>query len=95
MRAFGDKATFIPVVGTPFGITGVFDDAYVLVATSEYGAPINSVYPAIGVDLTEFPSPPVQGDHVLIALTGKTYSVREPRPDSHGGALLILNYVSG
>jgi len=95
MGVFGEAATYLPRVGAPFAITGVFDNAYKEIALSEYGTDVATLYPAIGVNLADFPSPPLQGDQITIAATGKTYAVRAPRPDSHGGAFLILNYVSG
>jgi hypothetical protein len=92
---FGEPAIFIPAAGTPFPINGVFDNAYSVVTMSDYGTPVSTLHPAIGVNLSDFPAAPLQGDQIIIARTGKTYVVREPRPDSHGWAFLILNYVSG
>ena len=62
---------------------------------SEYGTEVATTYPAVGVNLAEFPKPPLQGDQLKRQSTGKIYVVREPRSDSHGSALLILNYVRG
>ena len=95
LEAFGEPATFIPAIGASFPVTGVFDDAFRQVGLSEYGTEIVSVYPVFGVNLADFPAPPLQGDQLKIASNAKTYVVREPKPDSHGGAMLILNYVSG
>jgi hypothetical protein len=92
---FGEPVTYTPAVGSPFPITGVFDNAYKDLTMSEYAPDVATLYPALGVRLVEFPVPPLQGDQLTITRTGKTYTVRLPRPDSHGGALLILNYLSG
>ena len=92
---FGAPATYMPGSGAAFSITGVFDNAYRQVTLSEFGTEVVSFFPVLGVQLSQFQLMPQQGDQVLIASNGKTYAVREPRPDSHGGALLVLNYVSG
>jgi hypothetical protein len=95
LDVFGESVTYSPATGSPFSITGVFDNAYRDVAQGEFGTDVISVYPVLGVNLADFAANPVQGDQLTVASNGKTYVVREPRPDSHGGALLILNYLSG
>ena len=95
LDVFGEPVTYTPVAGSPFPISGVFDNAYRDVSQGEFGTDVISVYPVLGVNLADFSAPPIQGDQLTIASNGKTYAVREPRPDSHGGALLILNYLSG
>ena len=92
---FGEPATFSPAVGASFDFMGIFDNAYKEISMSDFGTEITSVYPVIGINLADFPNVPLQGDSLTIQGTGKTYIVRDVQPDSHGGAMLILNYVSG
>ena len=96
MGVFGQPVTYIPASGSPaFVIDGIFDSAYRDVSLGDYGPDATSVYPVLGITLADFPSAPVQGDQLIIQSTGKTYVIRDPRIDSHGSALLILNYLSG
>lgn len=95
MGVFGQPVTYIPASGASFVVNGIFDNAYRDVSLGEYGPDATSVYPVLSVNLTDFTSNPVQGDQLTVLSTGKTYAVREARLDSHGSALLILNYLSG
>lgn len=88
---FGEPVTFIPASGAaPVVGSGIFDEAYTEV---DAVGGIISVGPALGIRLSEFQSPfqtaPKQDDRFVVR--GKTYTVREPRPDSHGGMKLLLN----
>ncbi len=95
VSTFGEPVIYKPAIGAPFPINGVFDNAYKESTMSEYGTEIHTYFPQLGVKLSDFPTPPAQGDQLTILSTGKTYAVRDPQPDSHGGARLVLNYVSG
>lgn len=90
---FGEPVTYTPAGGEPFEITGVFSEGHDQVALLDDGPEATTARPMLGVRLAHFVSPPAQGDQVVIR--GVTYAVAEPRPDSHGRATLILNYVSG
>jgi hypothetical protein len=96
MSAFGEPATFLPVAGAPFPITGTFHEAYKSVDLVG-GMGITSEMPALGVRLSEFPVRPLQKDRVAIVATalhgGGTYVVKEVQPNGIGGALLMLNRV--
>ncbi len=92
---FGEPATYTPAGGSPTSVSVIFDSAYMEVSMSEYGVEKTTARPVAGVNLGDFGIPPAQGDQLLRIGTGKTYQVREVRPDSHGSALLMLNYVSG
>jgi len=75
-------------------ITGIFDKAFYALDPlgGEDGmAPvhISTTVPILGVQLSQFPVPPEQGD--LVTVRGKIYRVREVRSDSHGAARLELN----
>jgi hypothetical protein len=93
VAVFGEPATFTARAwNLPFGISVVFDDAFKVVTTSSDGSDVLGTFPAAGVNLADFPLMPAQGDQLTRESTGKAYVVREVRPDSHGGAMLILNY---
>ena len=92
---FGGAGTFKTGNGLFVPVDFVFDEAYKEISWSDSGVEITTAYPAAGIAISSFPSVPVQGDFLKRNLTGKLYKVREVRTDSHGGALLILNYVSG
>lgn len=92
---FGEPAIYSPTIGSSFPISIVFDNAYKPVTISEYGPEAVAAFPAAGVQTSQFPNPPVQGDQLTVASNGKTYAVRKPEFDSHGGALLPLNYIGG
>jgi hypothetical protein len=88
------QPTYTPKGGTPFAIDGVFERAYqeVLIdAEAAGGVGMNTVKPALGVRLAQFPDPPVQGDKVFVASVGLTYVVNNVQPDGLGWAWLILN----
>ncbi|GCE81703.1 head-tail joining protein [Komagataeibacter oboediens] len=81
----------------PVTITAIFDDGYEALdpmGTIPGMAPtdITTSLPRLGVRLSDFPVPPVQGDTFVI--DGRTYAIREVQPDSHGGARLDLNLVN-
>jgi hypothetical protein len=92
--AFGEPVTYIPATGSPFAITGIFDQAYREVSLIEDAVPITTEQPVLGVRLSEFAAAPLQGDKLSIASVNATYIVREVRLDGHGHAKLMLNFVS-
>lgn len=90
LAVFGDPVTFVPVIGSPIAISGVFDEAYGEVVL-DGEVPITSESPVLGVRLSAFVAPPQQGDALVVR--NSRYVVREVRPDGHGGAKLMLNYA--
>lgn len=92
-NVFGELVQFTPAAGAGFQVTGVFDEAYKEIDLAG-GMGVTSVMPVLGVRLSQFPSPPLQGDQLTILRTAATYVVKEVRPDSHGSILLKLNYLS-
>jgi hypothetical protein len=81
-----------------------------VVGLSGDGSPIASVTPVLGMQPRDLPAMPLKGDQVkivpglmisdaaatiaIILATGQLFKVREVRPDSHGGAILMLNDIS-
>jgi hypothetical protein len=57
---FGSPATYMPAAGGSFSIDGVFDNAYREIDLSGDIPPATSVYPALGVNLADFPAAPLQ-----------------------------------
>ena len=105
MATFGDTVTYTPAAGQPVQITGVFDEEYLEVTPMgagpfsstellSLGAPggITSARPVLGVQLSQFQVPPVQGDTLVVR--GDSYIVKEVQPDGHGGAKLLLNALA-
>lgn len=91
---FGELVQYRPQSGSPFSVSGIFDNAYHQSdeVSGSFGlGPVHLVnrYAILGVRLSEFPALPQQGDTLIVR--GKSYSVQEIRDDSHGYAHLILN----
>lgn len=71
---------------------GIFSENYVLVSR-ESG--VEQVGPAVWLRLGDLPVHPDDDDPLItIAETGKTYRVRERKPD-HGGGIVLLLHVVG
>lgn len=93
--AFAEPVLYQPTGGAPLTISGVFDEAYAEVQELD-GVPVSSVFPVLGVRLSQFgDTPPDSGDRLTIVRTGTTYVVNNVNPDGHGWATLPLNWVSG
>jgi hypothetical protein len=105
LAVFGEAVIYYASNAT-FPISGVFDEAYIELTPLGAGemeerfdislgspGPINTEMPALGVQLSQFPtgSPPTQADTLLIR--GAIYVVKDVRTDGHGGAKLMLNLV--
>lgn len=102
---FGEAVRYSPASGAAsFAISGVFDEAYIEVTPmgagpfqstelSALGAPggITSDAPVLGVQLSQFAVPPIQGDSLTVQSIGQAFVVKEVQPDGHGWALLLLN----
>lgn len=91
---FGEKATYKPATGASFAISGVFDEAYRELTLLDTGDATSSDIPVLGVRLADFPAPPAQNDKLTIVSVNSTFIVKEVRPDGHGWAKLMLNFVS-
>lgn len=92
---FGEPVTYNPVSGGSISITGVFDDAYLKeVMFEDATTGVTEVKAVLGVQLSQFPTPPTQNGRLTVPRTGASYVVREVRLDSHGGAKLMLSRTS-
>jgi len=91
----GEAVTYAPSAGQVFPITGIFDEAYREIDVPS-GINVTSTCPVLGIRFADFPAyaPPQQNDELTVIRTGVTYVVREVRPDGHGGAKLMLNFVA-
>lgn len=88
-----------------FSITGIFDESYTPLSPLGGGSlpgtesftlgsvgSITTGIPVLGVQLSQFPTPPAQGDNVTI--DNRVWVVKEVQPDSKGGAKLLLNLAN-
>lgn len=92
---FGEPATYMPLGGTAFPISGVFDDAYLKeVMFEDASSGVTEVSAVLGIRLSQFQSPPAQNDQLSVACVNTTFVVREVRVDGRGGAKLMLSKVS-
>lgn len=87
---FGESAWYMPATTRPLPITGIFDEAYRDIDLAG-GMGVSTTQPVLGVQLSQFPELPEQGDRLTIARTKETFIVKEVRPDGHGAAKLMLN----
>jgi hypothetical protein len=95
MGVFGEPVTYRPYARQPYQITGVFDDAYLKeVMFEDASQGVTEVSAVLGVQLSQFVVPPAQSDQLSVVSVNSTYVVREVRPDSRGGAKLLLSRVS-
>lgn len=86
----GSRIKFHPYEGEAYDIDGIFDAAYRDV-TLDPTVAVNTTCPVLGVRLDTFKIEPVPGDdQVYIPRAGKMFLIKEVRPDSHGGAKLML-----
>lgn len=96
MQAFGDPTitwTSATAGALPVAITAIFDNGFrsLMVEGGDGGmAPdhITTSAPTLGVQLSQFPAPPAQGDTVTIG--GQPYLINEVQPDGKGAAHLQL-----
>ena len=97
---FAEPVTFIPAAGgnitTLYGPNagrGVFDEGATILVDIGGDVPTSTQAPVLGVRLSEFSTAPQQNDKVTIPSVGRTYIVKDPRPDGKGHALLVLQLV--
>ena len=86
---------YTPQGGAPFALRGaVFDRETMIITPAGDGTEIVSRAPTLGVRDALFGTPPKQGDLVAVPSAGKSFRVREARPDGHGHTRLFLNATS-
>ena len=96
----GTAITYLPQGARPFAIQAVFDRSYldVLPLGGAGGAEarpmgaagnVSARKPVLGIQLSQFPAQPRQGDQVSVG--EEIFHVKEVRPDGHGWALLHLS----
>ncbi|TCK43987.1 hypothetical protein B0G84_2335 [Paraburkholderia sp. BL8N3] len=90
MGQFGTAITYMPSVGGSFEITGAYDKAFFGVDPVT-GSTVVTQQPTVGIQISQFPIEPQQGDLLVINKTGEQWQVREVHLDSHGGGRLMLN----
>lgn len=104
VQAFGGPAHYYPGNGgADFDVIGVFDEGYREVTIVDGLSYTSDAQPVIGITASQFAlnnCEPAQNDKVLIMdplskAYGKTFIVKEPRPDSHGIIKLMLNEWAG
>ncbi|TCK36723.1 hypothetical protein B0G84_5736 [Paraburkholderia sp. BL8N3] len=96
MAIFGEAVTYKSASGRVFPLLAVFTDAYLREVMFEDGSTgVTEVSAILGVQLSQFPVPPMQSDQVVVPSVNMTYVVREaPRIDGRGGAKLMLSLLS-
>lgn len=87
MESLGQPVTYRPASGGSISLRGVFNSAHRLVDLGE-SAPVSSLSSSLGIQLSDLPVPPSQGDQAT--LDDMTYGVVDIQLDGQGGALLIL-----
>lgn len=88
LETLGTTIGYASGAGATVQVRGIFDAAYVLVEANHTG--VSSSGPAVYLRLSELPSNPSEDDPVITA-GGVAYRVREAKPDSMGGVMLLLH----
>lgn len=78
--------------GAPVPVMGIFDERYVLVQGSAE-AGVESVAPAVFLQLADLPSDPRE-DSPILTIRGRDYRVGEDRFAGMGSILLVLELVT-
>ena len=82
IKTFGSPVTYQPAASTPFAVNGV------LQKDTDEERHQDGVYARLFINLSDFATPPVQGDEATV--DGKTYKVFEVLSDPTLGAWLAL-----
>ncbi len=90
LAQFAEAVDYTPAGGAMVTVTGVYDEQYTAVDMLD-GQGVTSAMPVLGVQLSQFVTPPQQGDALTIVRTSEAFLVKEVRPDGHGWAKLLLN----
>ena len=91
MSVFGESAAiqYTVIGGASFGVDGIFDEGarpVHLVADPD----VNEIAPTLGIRLAQFPTgyDPRNAKGDTFVARGRTYVVKDGKPDSHGWAIL-------
>ncbi len=87
---FGESATYLPLSGGSFPITGMFSNQFEQVdPDTEVVVASNQV--VLGVTLSDLPGPPKKGDHLIVRKT--KWKVIDSQEDGVAGTSLFLHKV--
>lgn len=88
----GQPVIYLPDVGDPVEVIGIFDAQYVL---SKGGAEagVESLGPAVFLRIEDLPVDPEADDPTLV-INAASYRVTERRPDGMGGIVLALRLLT-
>lgn len=89
----GEEMLYRPATGVPVPVTGIFDERYVLVDSGMDGAGVETVAPAVFLQLADLPSDPRE-DSPILTIQGRDYQVVERKPAGMGSILLVLRLVT-
>ncbi len=92
VKVFAEEEGFLyePPSGASKQVDAVFDHNYQLVSFSG-GAEVSSYHPAVKVHARDFEQDILEDARFTHISTGKVYRVREVRPDSGYGMVVILH----
>lgn len=85
---FGESVKYVPKVGAPFDIRGIFDNQFEQV-DPDTEIVVASNQPTLGIKLADLPLPPAKGDKVFVR--DLEYRVIDSQEDGVAGAVLFLH----
>lgn len=95
VAVFGEPVLYRPAAGGSFAIIGIFDDAFLKeVLFEDASTGVTEASAVLGVQVSQFATPPAQNDQLVVERTGAAYVVREARFDGHGAVKLMLSRMS-
>lgn len=86
----GEPVSYVPGVGEPVDVSGVFNAAYEYVDINTHDG-VASVGPAIFLTLSDLPTDPETDTDARIVRQAVTYRAHTVKPDGLGGVLLLLH----
>lgn len=85
---FGEDVLYVPKVGTPLNIRGIFDNQFEQI-DPDTEIVISSNQPTLGIKLNDLPLPPAKGDKVFVR--DIEYRIVDSQEDGVAGSLLFLH----
>jgi hypothetical protein len=93
--AFGEPATFMPYVGAPVSIIGIWFDGYRHNVDLGDEVGVTTVKPVFAVRTAQFTGAlPKQNDKLAVTSVNTTYVIKDVQPDGVGELRLELQKVS-